>query len=835
MQQLLPYSLVGIMAVGSAANAATSLVLEEVIVTAQKRSENLQDVPLSVSAFSDKTRDLLGIQSIQDFTNFTPGVTYSTSTDRMNIRGVGRYTNNLSTSPGVATYGDGFYNSSNHQADTSALFTERVEILRGPQGTLYGRNSIGGAINVMSVRPSDTFQGEVRATAASLDQKRVEGLLRGPISDSIGFVLGGGMYKQDQGFVENVAGLDEEGEQNERYALAELSFKLGDIADVWLKYAYMKWDNGWGSSVTISPYNTAVRCTPAPPATTCATLLNPGSLGPSALYNTGTGITTGGVVFNLRPAVPQYTTPNPGVLNHRQVRHDTPQHETLAPENQVVLQTTFHLSDSLDLKYIGGYHNYTYVLYQDFDNSDRKSYTYTPPSGVNPVEVQTQVVTKYVEDKRYYSNELNLTSTSDSPLQWIVGAYQYHEYYEQPVTVGTALQAQLATPLTLTGTPAVPNPDRNYSATDAHITTTALAGFGQVDYAFTDSWKATLGLRYTKDKKEGSELLRYITWNPTLTGANTPAFDVSSTVAAAAALGTNRGTLLPNGFYTRHLETDSNATTGTAGLEWKPNDSGMMYLKYTRGYKDAAINSGSFVTIPYSDPEFVNAYELGWKQEFGGRLQTNASIFYYDYKDAQIPLSLVRGVGLPNVTQTFNLDEKILGLELESIWRATDALQVILNYSYVNPQLDDNGCYADSLDTVLVGPNLCASGGHTINDNRVPYQPRNKVALNGLYTFDFAPGSLTLSASWLWRDTQYASIFNRREYLLAAYDQTDLRVTWQNTANTYSIIGFARNVFDDEGFDGVGASSTASGISQTFSLTPPRQYGLEVQFRFGKE
>jgi len=427
------------MALGGAANAAnTSLVLEEVIVT----------------AFSNKTRDLVGISTIQDFTNFTPGVTYSTANDRMNIRGVGRYTNNLSTSPGVATYGDGFFNSSNHQADTSPLFTERVEILRGPQGTLYGRNSIGGAINVMSVRPTDTFQGEVRATAASLDQKRVEGLLRGPISDSVGFVLGGGMYKQDQGFVENVVGLDEEGEQNERYALAELSFKLGDVADVWLKYAYSKWDNGWGNSVQITPYNTAVRCTPAP---TCATLLNPGSLGPSALYNTGTGVTTGGVVFNLRPAVPQYTTPNPGVLDHRQVRHDTPQHETLAPENQFVLQSTFHLG-GVDLKYIGGYHNYTYVLYQDFDNSDRKSYTYTPPSGLNPVEVQTQVVTKYVEDRKFYSNELNLTSTGDGPVQWIVGAYQYHEYYEQPVTVGSALQEQLENPHTLTNALAPPNP-----------------------------------------------------------------------------------------------------------------------------------------------------------------------------------------------------------------------------------------------------------------------------------------------------------------------------------------------------------------------------------------
>ena len=277
---------------------------------------------------------------------------------------------------------------------------------------------------------------------------------------------------------------------------------------------------------------------------------------------------------------------------------------------------------------------------------------------------------------------------------------------------------------------------------------------------------------------------------------------------------------------------DSHATTGTAGLEWSPNDDGLVYLKYTRGYKDAAINAGGFAAIPYSEPEFVNAYETGAKFTFADRFQVNSSLFYYDYIGAQIPLSLVRGPGLPNVTQTFNLDEKIMGAEFETVWRATDALQVIFNYSYVEPKIDDEGCYSDSLDAVTIGPNLCATGGHTVKDNRVPFQPRNKVALNGLYTFNFTPGSLTASLSWLWRDTQYSSIFNRSELLIPSYDQTDLRMTWQSAENKYSVVGFVRNVFDDEGFESAGAAATASGITQTYSLTPPRQYGVEFQYRF---
>jgi iron complex outermembrane receptor protein len=834
------------MAAGASATAQESkapdtMVLEEIVVTAQKRSENLQDVPVAVSAFSSEVRDIIGIETIRDFTNFTPGVTYSTSLDRMNIRGIGRYTNNLSTSPGVATYGDGFYNYSNHQADTSALFTERVEILRGPQGTLYGRNSIGGAVNVLLKRPSEEMQGEVRAGAGNYGQRRAEALFRGPISDSVGFLIGGGKYEQEDGYVENVVGLDEEGRQEEIFANAQLAFKFGDTADVWLKYAYGKWDNGWGSSVNISPYNTVVgRCTPTPPATSCASLLNSGSLGPSALFNTGTGVAAG-VPFALNPASPQYTTANPGVRNHRQVRHDTPQHEELDPDHTVVLETTFHMGGA-DLKYIGGWHQYEYVLFQDFDNSDRKSYVYTPLTpGAQPVTVFTQVVTRYSEQKDYYSNELNLTSTGDGPFQWILGAYHYNEKYEQPVTVGTADQPQLVAPrLPVAGFPlAAPNPSRSYSSTDAHVDITSVAGFGQIDYKFSDTWKATLGLRYTKDEKSGDEFLRFIRWDPGANGAATPAFDISATVAVqqlvqALGAGANVGVLQPDGHYMRHLETSSNATTGTGGLQWTPSDATMTYLNYSRGYKDAAINSGAFAVLPFSDPEFVNAYEFGLKQQIGGRFQMNTSLFFYDYEGAQIPLTLVRGVGLPNVGQTFNLDEQIYGAEFETLWQVSDAFQMLLNYSYIDPQLTDQGCYSDSLDTVLVGPNLCATGGHSVDGNRVPFQPRNKVALNGTYRFQFTPGSLAVSASWLWRDTQYASIFNRRENLLPAYDQTDLRMTWTGATNSYSVVGYVRNVLDDEGFDGVSANATASGITNSFSLTPPRTFGLELQYRFGK-
>ena len=127
---------VSMMAAPAGAQTTPDGLLEEVVVTAQKRSEDLQDVPIAISAYTSATRDLLGISSIQDLTNFTPGLSYSTSLDRASLRGIGRQTNNLASDPGLATYNDGFYNVSTRAAARSPLLVERIEVLSGPQGTL---------------------------------------------------------------------------------------------------------------------------------------------------------------------------------------------------------------------------------------------------------------------------------------------------------------------------------------------------------------------------------------------------------------------------------------------------------------------------------------------------------------------------------------------------------------------------------------------------------------------------------------------------------------------------------------------------------------------------
>src|SRR3979490_1886344 len=188
----------------AAASPSEENSIAEIVVRAEKRTENLETVPVAISAYTSKTRDLVGIESIQDMTNSTPGLAYSTSLDRAYIRGVGRQTNNLATQPGGATYADGVYNASVVAAASDSMFEDRIEILRGPQGTLYGRNAIAGTINSISKRPTPEWTAEVRATLANFGTHNVEGMVSGPISDTMRVKFGGYRNTTQDGYYRNL-------------------------------------------------------------------------------------------------------------------------------------------------------------------------------------------------------------------------------------------------------------------------------------------------------------------------------------------------------------------------------------------------------------------------------------------------------------------------------------------------------------------------------------------------------------------------------------------------------------------------------------------------------
>src|SRR5580698_7071707 len=200
-------------AAAPAAASTEGSTVGEVVVTAERRSQLLERVPVAITAFTSKMRDLQGIASVQDLTDYTPGLSYTTFDNRPYIRGIGRNTDNLAVESGVAIYVDGVYNGANAstilQLDT--LFVDQIQVLRGPQSTLYGRNADGGAIDYISKRPTKDFEAEGRVGYDNYDKYFVEAATSGPITDGIRFRLGGNYTHQTDGFYKNIDGPGEGG------------------------------------------------------------------------------------------------------------------------------------------------------------------------------------------------------------------------------------------------------------------------------------------------------------------------------------------------------------------------------------------------------------------------------------------------------------------------------------------------------------------------------------------------------------------------------------------------------------------------------------------------
>ncbi|MCR5873006.1 TonB-dependent receptor [Phenylobacterium sp. J426] len=801
-----------------AQDAAQGALLDELVITAEKREQSLQDVPVAVSAFTSERRDVAGITGIQDFVNFTPGMNYS-GTDRVSLRGAGRNTFYIGNDPGVASYSDGFYSASSSELFKTPLFIERTEILRGPQGTLYGRNAIGGAINQVSKRPSQEYGGEIRALYGNYDRYRIEGAVSLPVAENLRFKIGASHDDQSKGFIKNIGTANDGATIKRTYYEFMLEAEPTEKLDIFVRYNRSVWDDTMGVGDRLAnlttPYDTTRVFGPI------------GQLQVNPQFG--------------------YTTPNPGVLDPYVQNTNTDGYGQLRGNHVITTTVTYDLGFA-DLKYIGGFQQYNYQTGGDYDATSRTA----PIVGILAVPYFPTQTTDFNEHKRYYSNEINLTSNDDGPLRWILGVYQYQEEYRQRIQLANPNQAQLATPLTLAGTPAAPNPGRNFADSQATLDSKAYAVFGQATYELSDQFAVTAGLRYTKDEKSGTEFQRLIIQSPSIAGG-AAAFDVSTDIDPNT----------PGVQNFRALSDSWDAVTGVLNLDWTPDRDTLGYAKYSRGYKSGGFLLGTLAPDPRADQEQVDAFELGLKKTFAGRLQVNAAAFYNDYKGMQLNLSQLNATGTAAANNFVNVDAEAYGLELEAIWRPIQNLDLSASYGYLHTEITSGCCFYDPADPGARDPSATPSGGaansngtalvfQTLKGSRIYQSPKHKFAGNANYTFDFDAGSLILSGTYTWTDETYYQPFKSEANRVKAYDVTDFRILWNDGDDRYTVIGFVKNAFDNRGFTSNGSTTptaifdsppnlqvptATSPLVQTRTaitrgLIQPRTYGVELQYRF---
>jgi iron complex outermembrane receptor protein len=844
----------------AADDASQGATVGELVVTAEKREQNLQDVPVAISAYTSAKRDLVGINSVQDMTNFTPGLQYSSQLDRISLRGVGRLSNVHSADAGVATYSDGVYTTSTVEAGKTPLFVDRVEVLRGPQGTLYGRNAIAGAINVISRHPTKDWYAELRGSYSNYNHSLIEGAVSGPLADNVQFRIAGNWERQTKGYYKNIGGAPDEGNIiNTLYVEGQLAIQFNDRFEGWAKLGISEWHNGGGG--------------PGSRATWTPASYSLFESGAAALTENG-GYAYGPFASNVQTSCPAR---NPQLDNPRVICTDTASTVKLNDTVLFASQWTYH-ADKFDVRYITGGTHYHYTLTGDLDNTGVTRYT-----TAYGVTYFPRYVSNYQEREHWWSHEINILSTDKGPLQWLAGGYYYKEGYLQPVWTALPDEPRIATPLNpITFGLAPANPLRRVYDDRPDFNIRSAAAFGQVDWQATETLKFTAGLRYSNDHKWGLESVRVLCLSATTCA---PGFALDLTVLPTVVSQPPAGSPLPRGvssytsidpatgFATRHYDASWSALTGTAGVDWTPDRDTLVFAKYSRGYKSGGFRVGIDTTLgpsPFTDKELVNSYEIGLKRDFGRTLQTNIDVFYYDYQNAQVPLSV------PALSATTAVAQAILynvpkaeskGVEVEGTWAPIDNLQLTLSYSYLDAHIK-RGTAIDpadpaALDAAAAPIGACTAatcppdafttavpgGGfqrlQNLAGGSLPNSPKNKVALNVNYTWRMDAGSLTPSVSYIWRDAQYGSIFNRSYYRSPSWSQVDARLTWKSANNKYTVIGYAKNLFDTLGYDG-GATAVrqaggnflganvfgVQGIATTYPITPPRTYGVELQYRF---
>jgi iron complex outermembrane receptor protein len=567
----------------------------QVVVTAERRNQAIEKVPVAISAYTADQRKVMGIEIIQDLASFTPSMNWTDVDDRVYIRGIGRNSDNLNNTSGVAIYYDGIYYGANAAVEQqkSDLFVGNIEIDSGPQNLLHGSNADGGVVSFTSKRPTDTLYAEVRTGVENYDTYFVEGVVSGPIDDHLKFRLGGNYTDQSGGFFKNVAPGSPQGGNLVLGGGGQTQYLVGQLQGQWDHFD--AWAQVSSGDFTANTHGVgAVGNFPDTPFNPADTLTPSGFYGLCGLPGVpatpnGAGCAGGpaivpGSVVHTPVTANLFPGNNPGNINPRYFINEMNGLNLMQNDVQISVNATYHMP-SFDITYLAGFQNFHYVLaipnqavagadagvisFQESGAPNAGAATSCQLAGNSlasceaPLSIYpTPNYLTFDEFDQAFSHELDFTSTWNSQFNYIGGLYWYQELWHQPVNAfSTPDQLQMGSPVYygllaggyqagcaggLFATCAAPrNPSFAGSSEDTDITYDSYAAFFQGSYKFNDQFKITAGLRWTTDHKEGWQTWRVVSFDSIVVangagfldnwGSATPALDITPLAACTQA------------------------------------------------------------------------------------------------------------------------------------------------------------------------------------------------------------------------------------------------------------------------------------------------------------
>lgn len=791
-------------------SAPSSSILEEVVVSAQKREQNIQDVGISIAAFSGEQIQALGVTSSFDIAAFTPGVHISGNLAGQNtqftIRGVTQNDfNDIVEAPNAAYLDEGYIAIA--QAQTFGVYDiDRVEILKGPQGTLFGRNATGGLVHYISRKPSfDKVSAFTDVTLGMFDSPtnafdtRVEAAIGGPFSDRVAGRVAV-LYRKHDGYLKNLypsqaptglgslspgpgAGADM-GDDDTIAGRGTLDFKAGasGLFRISVNYARSKIATGpYQAKSTIGIVDPAGELTnviDTPANETRLTIQGAGDGGGNAIDGSallpGAGIglagraAAGGDFFGYKdPDGAGWTTSGDFAFKHQGDTKTT----------GVNLRFEWPFANGVSLTSVTDYKKYNKLLFIDVDSA--------------PVN---QLANYAGVDARSVTQELRLAGNSDR-TNWVAGVY----YLDIDNHSDNGLKAPVNSIInTLFGAPF----DIGVVST---LKTKSFSAFGQLEYAFTDKLKGILGGRYINEKKDFTTDIGFF-----LSQGN-------FTVNQSAAL---PDVPLPGAPFLFSDSKTQGLWAAKAQLEFKPNENLLLYGGINRGVKAGSYNapllgsylgSGGNASLPYN-PEKLLAYEVGFKSTLqGGRTRLNGGLFYYDYKDYQAFLF----VGVGGVV--INADAKNIGGELELQTNITDGLDLIVGVS--------------KFDATVKDIPLRFGSPLPPRDVKPTYAPELQASVTLRYEWPALGGRMNVRGSANYSDKFYYNLRNFDADKFPAYTMVNAGLGWASNNDAWNLSLDVRNVTDEkagiQGFD----LATLCGCNEV-SYQPPRWYGVSMKYSF---
>ncbi|NIB41640.1 TonB-dependent receptor [Pseudomaricurvus alkylphenolicus] len=686
---------------GAIAEEPGSFALEEVVVTAQKRAQDMQDVPIAVTAMSAEMIKQAGISDMKGIAVRTPGFSmgsFNPAQPQMFIRGIG--SNGDGAGGGeqsVALFLDGVYINRSAGAGTELYDLESIEVLRGPQGTLWGKNAIAGAINLTSKRPSEELEASLEVGAGNYGLQSYRGMVTGPLAENINGKISFSRKNRDA-YVDSVIDPDiETGDLDSGNVRAQVLVTPQDNLELLLTLDYGT-DERSGSAVV--------------PA------------GDQGLVG----------MFLQSPALPQ----------------------TGFHENYLEDAGRTHV----DAKGIS--------LQVDWDNDFGTLTSLTAwresATAMNQISLGTGItafpvltIDNFVkENSEMLSQEFRLAG-EQGDLNWQAGIYYNNEKTNR--TEGGAFTTAVDLGALFTGGGVVPLGTTIALPDDFSIQgneTTSVAIFGQGTYSLTEDLDLTLGVRYTREEKDFTNV------------------------------GTGGAGLYVLESYDVAVSETWTAPTYKLVVNYHVNDDTMVYLSAASGFKsggfDGTASTGEGAATPFDEEQALNL-ELGFKSMLlDRRLRLNGALFNTQYEDLQILQTFPNGSPVPPL-QTKNAGEAVSqGIELEATLALTENLQLSATYAYLDTEY-----------TQLDG-NLEPHEG-----NKLRNAPKHAYSLAALYDWDLeSGGSVNARAEYVAKDQAYQDVQNVDYAAIPAYRVTNLRLTYVSPEEHWEVAGWINNAFDEE-------------------------------------